>query len=449
MNRYLPLVPVLGIVTTITLQSQPVFALERAEIAAKAKEFTVQIEGKLTGTGTIIQRDGNSYTILTCWHVVNEEGSFEVTTIDGATHRVAEVKNLPDVDLAVIKFTSNTSYKVAELGNSQSIIAGTSSYIVGYPDPIPGIPERAYMFLDANIVSKLATGEYGYQIVHSNPTTGGSSGGGIFDDNGRLVGINGRTTSDETGRTAYGLGIPLQVYLAARNNFAIPTNIDPPQDFVSVGRRKLNQKDYRGAIEEFNQALASNPNDLDALSGRGEAYYWLKDFPAVIKDFDDVLRQNPNDSTFLWYRAYAHDELGKHHKAISDYDEAIRIDSDNASLYNSRGISYSKLGEYDKAIADYNEALRLDPNFVEAYNNRGSSYINLGEYDKAITDYSEVIRLDSQHANAYYGRGYIYQNLGDNQRAVQDFQQAADLYQQQGNTGYWYQEALDRIRELQ
>ena len=54
MNRYFPVIPLLGIVTTITLQSHPVLTLERSEIAKKANEFTVQIEGQeTTGTGTI------------------------------------------------------------------------------------------------------------------------------------------------------------------------------------------------------------------------------------------------------------------------------------------------------------------------------------------------------------------------------------------------------------
>ena len=41
MNRFFPLI---GVVATITLQTQSVSALERSEIAAKAKEFTVQID---------------------------------------------------------------------------------------------------------------------------------------------------------------------------------------------------------------------------------------------------------------------------------------------------------------------------------------------------------------------------------------------------------------------
>ena len=483
MNRYLPVVPILGIVTIVSLQSQPVLAKERSQIAAQAKEFTVRIEGQeTTGTGTIIEQSGDIYTILTCWHVVNAEGSFEVTTVDGEVHQVTEVKNLDDVDLAILRFTSNTSYGVAELGDSQTVAAGTSSYVVGYPDPIPGIPESAYTFQSADIVSKLSTGENGYQIVHSNPTTGGSSGGGIFDNEARLIGVNGRTTSDAEGRAYYGLAIPLELYLAAQTSFTIPASISPPQDFASIGRRKLNQEDYQGAIADFDQALASNPNDLDALSGRGEAYYWLRDFEAAINDFDVLLQRNANDANLFFKRGYAHSQLQEHEKAIadyseyirlnpddvdaynnrgtnyddleeyekaiSDYNEAIRLDSEDVDAYYNRGNTYKSLEEYEQAIADYNEAIRLDSEDVSAYYNRGNTYKNLGEYDKAIADYNEAIRLDPEKANAYYNRGNTYKQLGDRQKAITDFQQAADLYQQQGNTE-WYQNSLDRIRELQ
>lgn len=116
MNRYIPVVLLLGIVTTITLQSQSVLALEPAEVSAKAKEFTVQIDGEETGTGTIIERNGNSYTVITCWHVIDTPGNYQVMTPDGETYQVAEIKNLPDIDIAVIEFTSSKTYSVAELG---------------------------------------------------------------------------------------------------------------------------------------------------------------------------------------------------------------------------------------------------------------------------------------------------------------------------------------------
>ncbi|MEM7594063.1 MAG: serine protease [Cyanobacteria bacterium P01_A01_bin.83] len=158
MNRYL-LVPFVGIFTTLNLGCQPALNSERSlrlasqtQVSAIAKEFTVHIEGEeTTVTGTIVKQDGNTYTILTCWHVVNAAGDFEVTTIDNQVHQVETVKNLDsDIDLAILQFTSTKPYKAAALKNSAAITKGTNSYVVSYPpDPDSEALDRAYTFQQA------------------------------------------------------------------------------------------------------------------------------------------------------------------------------------------------------------------------------------------------------------------------------------------------------------
>jgi tetratricopeptide (TPR) repeat protein len=427
-NRYyLPVIPLLGIVTTVTLQTQPVFALERSEIAARVKEFTVQIDGEETGTGTIIEQNGNTYRVLTCWHVLDTPGNYKIIAPDGQEYQATQIKNLPDADLATIEFTSSKTYPTAELVNSQTITEGTSIYVVGYPDAIPGIPERTYTFLDAAVVSQLTKSEKGYTIIHDNPSTPGGSGGGMFDSNGSLVGVNGTFISDANTTKVYGAGIPLQVYVATRTDLVVPTNVTPPQDFVSVGKRKLKAKDYQGAIIEFNQALADNPNDIDALAGRAETYYRLKNFSAAIQDFDAILQRNFNNATFFFYRGNAHNHLKEHNIAIADYNEAIRLNPEYAKAYNNRGFSYHILGENQKAIADYNEAIRLNPKLAKVYFNRGISYSDLGENQKAIADHTEAIRLNPKLAEAYYNRGISYSDLGEYNIAIADHTEAIRL----------------------
>jgi len=426
-NRFFPFALIISLVPGIILPSQSVIALESSEIAAKAKEFTVQIDGEESGTGTIIEHQGNTYAVITCWHVLDTPGNYQIITPDGQQYQGTGIKNLPNADLAVIEFTSNQAYPTAKLGNSQAIIPGTSTYVVGYPDPIPGIPERAYIFLNADVVSQLAKGEKGYTIIHDNPSTPGGSGGGIFDVNGSLIGINGKFISDANTTKVYGAGIPLQFYLATRSDLVVPTNITPPQDFVSVGKRKLKAKDYQGAVNEFSQALATNSNDLDALAGRAEAYFWLNDFPQSIQDFDAVLKRNPNNPTFFLHRGYAYGEQKEHDKAIANYNEAIRLDPQYVYAYNNRGYSYNSLGEYNQAIADLNQAIRLDSQYALAYVNRSSSYSSLGEYGKAIADSNEAIRLNPKEAKAYINRGFSYNALGEYDQAIADYTEAIRL----------------------
>ena len=67
---------------------------------------------------------------------------------------------------------------------------------------------------------------------------------------------------------------------------------------------------------------------------------------------------------------------------------------------------------------------------------------------KEIEDYDEAIRLNPDDADAYYNLGLAYRQQENNRQALESFRQAAELYQQQGKQED-YQDALERIRELQ
>lgn len=490
MNRFFAVVPIICVVATVIMPSQFILALENAELRAKLKAITVQIDGEITqsqekstGTGTIIEHNDNSYTVLTCWHVVQSQGSYQVITADGKKYRVTEIKNLPNVDLATVKFASSTSYPTSELGDSQAIMEGTSTYVMGYPDPFHGIPDERNLFLlKAEVVSRLSENDRGYTIIHDNPSTPGGSGGGIFDTNGRLIGVNGRYISEgETGKP-YGVGISLETYLATRSDLFISTPAAPSPDLVSEARAKLKAEDYRGAIELLNKALTSGPNNLDAYYSRGEAFFSLQDYETAIQDFDRFLQLNPNNQVAYLYRGYIRAEKGNYQGAIADYDRAIQLDANLDIAYTNRGFAYSRLGNTQNAIADYDRAIQLNPKSATAYYNRGLVFgRDLGEYQKAladltksielaskdarvyvdrgnvygsmaeiqsaIDDYSQAISLNPQHSEAYYNRGLAYSQQNKPEEALEDLQRAATLFQAQRDSAN-YQRALDRIREI-
>jgi tetratricopeptide (TPR) repeat protein len=142
-------------------------------------------------------------------------------------------------------------------------------------------------------------------------------------------------------------------------------------------------------------------------------------------------------------------ELKDKQKAINDYTQAIKINPNDADAYSNRGFVRYELGDKQKAINDYTQAIKINPNFAEAYNNRGIVRYELGDKQKAINDYNQAIKINPNFADAYYNRGGVRKELGNKPGAiVDDFQQAAKLYQQQGKNQD-YQDALNRIRELQ
>ncbi|PHJ58150.1 hypothetical protein VF14_22385 [Nostoc linckia z18] len=197
--------------TGIVIVQPAATALTPSEIANIARQITVRIDGANTGSGVIIERQGNVYTVVTNWHVVQLKGNYTLQTPDGKryTFNNSQVKPLPGVDLAVFQFTSNQNYRVAEKGNSDQVALGTNIAVAGYPQDTPDI-----RFLRGEISTLVTKPKDGYAFVYDIGGFPGMSGGAILDEQGKLVGIHGRaTTRPDTNATTV-LGIPLKTYLS-------------------------------------------------------------------------------------------------------------------------------------------------------------------------------------------------------------------------------------------
>ncbi len=137
---------------------------------------------------------------------------------------------------------------------------------------------------------------------------------------------------------------------------------DPPAPetkFASQALQKLRTGDLKGALENYNKAIAQSPQDADLYVNRGIAL----------------------------------DELGQHQSAIADYTKALDLKPDQILAYYNRANAYHQLKENGKAIADYTKIISLDPNYPYAYANRGATYFEGGKEKEAIADLQKAAEI--------------------------------------------------------
>jgi tetratricopeptide (TPR) repeat protein len=465
-SNKLPIALIGTIATIVIVQPTAVLAISADEVGKIAKSITVLIDSKEPGSGVIVKRNGNTYTVLSARHVFKDpQAKYEIVTPDNQRYSLnySSVKKLPNIDLAVVEFTSNQTYGVAKIGNSDLATEGKAAYVAGFPKTSAAINRSIYNFTDGRITANASRPlEDGYALVYSNNTLPGMSGGPVLNENGELVAIHGRADTRaaesssinqdiQIAKTGFNLGIPINTSLRLLASSQVDLGVKVPSvpvatgpkadDFFIQGGDKYQKGDYQGAVAAYNQAIQLNPNYAEAYNNRGNARDELGDKQGAIADFNEALRINPNDAYAYYNRGLTRSELGDKQGAIADFNEALRINPNYAYAYYNRGLTRSELGDKQGAIADYNQALRINPNDANAYNNRGVARSKLGDKQGAIADYNQALRINPNDANAYNNRGVARSKLGDKQGAIADYNQAlrinpnlAEAYHNRGAT---------------
>ncbi len=440
----------LGVAALVSAPFQVAQALSAPEISTIAEAITVRIEGQNPGSGVLIKQQGDVYTVLTAKHVVATEDEYEVVTPDQQRYLLdyQRVQKFPEVDLALVEFTSSKSYQVADLGDSGEVKSGMSVYVSGFPRPTAAITEPIRNFTPGSVTANANRPlDAGYALVYTNTTLPGMSGGPVLDEQGKLVGIHGRADAEQQVqqtetvyvKTGFNLGIPIKTFLNSVEQVnpalgfvgkSTPTlTSEPTADdwYLSAGDKYI-KGDYRGAIADFNQAIQLNPEFAFAYNDRGTAHYGLGNYRGAIADYDKAIQIDPEYAGAYYNRGIARSEIGDQQGAIADYNKAIQIDPKYAEAYSSRGNARLILGDKQGAIADYDKAIQIDhPELAKTYNNRGAARSEIGDQQGAIADYDKAIQIDPEYADAYNNRGTTRSKLGDQQGAIEDLDKAIQI----------------------
>ncbi|MFO5493387.1 MAG: tetratricopeptide repeat-containing serine protease family protein, partial [Cuspidothrix sp.] len=434
------------------------------ELEAKAKQITVRIDSSSgdNGSGVIIAKQGDIYTVLTAAHVVCkppdkvgpcEPNTYKILTVNGKQYPVepSTIKLEEGVDLAVVKFTSGENYQVATLAN-YPIKDDEYMFTAGYPRLGEKSPwrftlgqiysqERGLLNTiqsDFNnnslgIAQAAVSLTGGYELVYSSITFGGMSGGPVLDSQGRVIGIHGRTegqtaidnnsNSKETIQLGNSLGIPVSTFLALDtrlNTQAQKVESSPPPE---LNQQKV--KSIQTAILSVD--VPQGNTTASQWLARGNQLWRLRRYPEAIQAFDAAIKQKPK---FI-HLAYLGKGLalywsGEYPEAITALELAVRSQPDSFPAWYVLSRVYRASNQLDKALVAINEAIRLQPNNPNLYNEKYEVLSNLKNYKEAAAAINKAIEL-SPRAAFYAIRGVVRYELGDNQGAIDDLNQAIKI----------------------
>lgn len=248
-----------------------------------------------TGTGFVFKTDGNKAYILTNNHVIEGGSTIKVVFTNKKEESVEIVGSDSYSDIAVLSISKDKTISVAELGSTDDIRVGDTTFAVGAP-------------LDSNVYSwtvtrgilsgknrlvevapSSSTSSYVMDVLQTDTAiNSGNSGGPLCNSNGEVIGItNMKISSDSV--EGMGFAIPIETATEYADKFIKKEPITRP--YLGISMYDLQNSYFASSTGIYVEAVESGSPADEAGLKHGD----------IITKINDV---EVESSSYLKYELY-------------------------------------------------------------------------------------------------------------------------------------------------
>ncbi|MHC1705972.1 MAG: tetratricopeptide repeat protein [Bacteroidales bacterium] len=193
------------------------------------------------------------------------------------------------------------------------------------------------------------------------------------------------------------------------------------------GVERMDKGDLQGAMEDFNRALAVQPQHSRGWANRGTLLFKMGNKQEALQDLNQAVSLDPENPRLRNNRGLMYDALEKPDEALKDFNAAIAANVFFAEAYSNRGMVLARTGKPEEAIKDFNKALEINPVLQKTYANRGKAKNQTADFKGAIEDLEIAIKGGLSNPLVYFDLGFSWYNLKDFYKAKVYFDKALDI----------------------
>lgn len=396
-------------ITNVPLQ---VHALTPSQVFDMVKDSIVVVKTldsqrkmKGFGSGVVIP----SGKVATNCHVLEGGASFQIGRGKNFVSATLYAED-GDKDICLLD-AKGLKGKPAQLGKTAALKVGVPVYAVGAPQGLE-------LSLSDGIVSQLRGGSPPF-IQTTAAISPGSSGGGLFDSEGRLVGL---TTLYIEGGQNLNFAMPVE-WIAEVKPGKITVDGRRQTDWMKRAIALEELKDWQGLIDWCLKWAKSEPQNTDPWSTLGFTYYILKRYDDAVDAYRQVLRISPKDTIGWRQLGDMYNMVNRNSEAIDAFRQCLNILPDAHLCWNGIGNVYRDLYRHDEAIDAYRQAIRNEPKSLLAWFNLGDTYWKLNRHSEAIDTYRQALTINPDFPDGWFNLGTMYGDLKRYNEAIEAYRQ--------------------------
>jgi tetratricopeptide (TPR) repeat protein len=405
------------------------------------------------GTGFFVNDQGH---LITNYHVLEGAYAATVKTREGQSYPVvsvlAENKAVDLIELAV------------DIPVDQRRWLQVTETLPDIADPIVvvGSPLGLEQTVSEGIVSAIREiPEVGTLFQVTAPISSGSSGSPVVNRRGEVLGV-----------------ISFQSRVGQNLNFAISsTNLpkleandekpslgewayarikDNPQKVQNLCREGFSftiRGEYKKALNYFQEAVATRPDDTNAWFGLGNCYIGLEKPEEAIAAYRQVIRTDPSNANAYYNLGLYYRQLGRYEAAVATFQDALDVDPKHIPSRLEMGEALGQMGRSEEEKQAYTDIIAQAPEFYPAYFRLGLVCNRLGRYDEALAAQKKVLTIKPDFAPAHFALGLIYANMGNDRQEANAYKEALrinpDFVEAHYNMGLYFLRRGERDAALE
>ncbi|GCE24160.1 tetratricopeptide repeat protein [Dictyobacter kobayashii] len=285
----------------------------------------------------------------------------------------------------------------------QLAIDDLTSFIQRFPDFVPALIERAYIYKTAGQF-QLALADADQAIMHEQ---------------------------QEASYFAIRSEIhkALKNYSAASADLQQALQLEPNNSLYwsNLSDVQCACLNYAEALNSINRAIEFAPDHSSYYVSRGIIYRDLKRYEESMVDMEHGQQLDPASAYAYLLQSNLCREMGLYTEALQLANRAIELQPEDQGGYTYRAMTYHLQGQHQRALNDFAYAKQLNGSLTFAIHIQcGELYCDLERYPQALEELKQAIALKPQNSACFRARGIIHYRMGLYHEAVQDFQQALD-----------------------
>lgn len=333
------------------------------------------------GSGVVISKG----LVVTNCHVVREAVRLRVIAV-AREYPGKWIREDPQRDICLLAVDGLSAPAVATR-DSKSLVVGESVFAVGNPLGFG-------LAVSQGLVTAFDTTGAQARVVATAAVSPGSSGGGLFDREGRLVGI---TTA------VLGTGQNLSLVLSADGLKQLATHGSVPKPIATPPTAERKWEDEAVTLQRFGD--------------------WLK-----LDEHAKAWRMaQPTSASSFVFGGMALEALKRHGEAADLLRRGLDLDDRYAFAWLGYGRALKSLGQRAEAEKALDWAETILPSYAEPSKIRAEWLAQEGRWEEARRQMTESLRRDPGRSGSWRYLGVIEDGRGDNAAALRAYKVAARL----------------------